>query len=113
MLANLSENKPLLKGLTFLLVLGTIPLAFFDIEAMLNIVTYIMALFSRDTRTASALVTPLMLVLGLGALAFIIITMEYHLRHAGERRSFRLLGISLGVQAALFIIGYLWLGSLA
>jgi ATP/ADP translocase len=112
MLANLTQNKSLMKGLTLVLVVVSAVLAFFDIEAILNMLMLGSSMLLRDGKTAMALVTPMMLVLGIGALAFIIVTFEYHLKHAGEKSSQKLLVISLAAQTAIFAIGYVALGPL-
>jgi hypothetical protein len=97
--------------MTYVPLLGSAVLAFFDIEALLNIFIVVLTLVTNDGKTISALATPLVLLLGLAALVFIIVTMEYHMKYAGEQRSHKLLAISLAVQMVLLLVGFVGLGA--
>lgn len=46
------------------------------------------------------------LILGIGVVVFAIATGEYHSRHAGTSRSWRLFGWTFGVQLAIFMLAY-------
>lgn len=110
--SSLFQNKTLVKALTLFLLFGSAVLALYDIEACLNIFTFLFTSFSNDAKLGTALAAPLTLVLGFLALAFIIFTAEYHSRHFGTQASRKLMLYSLGTELVLFIIGYVILGNI-
>ena len=58
----------------------------------------------EDASSASLV---LVYVLGLAYLIFIIISTEYHFKHAGQPKSWRLFGWTLAVEASVIALYYL------
>ncbi len=101
----LAKNRSFVMTATLAIMLVSFILLLLDIEACVNIAYTIMALSSSAKADAGAIGTTLTFFLGIAALAYSVFSLEYHVKHAGERRSRNLLGISLGVQSVLALIG--------
>lgn len=106
-LRTLSQNRTFVLSSTVVLLLLSFILILLDIEAVLNIVFTIMALASSAKEEAGAIGTTVTFVMGIAALAYAVFALEYHVKHAGEPRSRKVLAVSLGVQVVLAVIGLL------
>lgn len=80
--------------------------------------TYTLAIFVYDMLGGRQVFTGVFLgqitalISGLIWLGVIIVTGEYHLRHAGEKKSWKLLAVVLGIQLLIIVVGIVTTGAI-
>ena len=93
---------------TFLLWLATVVLAFWNVYALWQLYGILYARGATSAgpgnEAAALFGNVLMLFLGLAAIAFIILSGEYHRRYMGKPRSWRVFAVTLVVQIAVSLI---------
>ena len=106
-----AKDKPSVQAATLGLWLATAVLGFLALPKALNILLRIYAgfwgdygLYGRTYSTAVALRQFLVLPLAMIVIAVIIGGAEYHYRHIGEPRSWRLFAQTLGAELAIFLM---------
>ena len=106
-----AKDKPSVQAATLGLWLATAVLGFLALPKALNILLRIYAgfwgdygFYGRTYSTAVALRQFLVLPLAMIVIAVIIGGAEYHYRHIGEPRSWRLFAQTLGAELAIFLM---------
>jgi len=90
--------KVVVAGLLFLVTVG---LALPDIEAGVNLLMLAAASSRAERNTAYLITNGGANALGFLFLIYLVVSGEYHLKNYGTAKSWRLFGISLGLQIAL------------
>jgi len=98
------EAKLITKLLVLFLWLGTIALGLYQIVIVRGIALRIYAVFWGNRWFAVTLGNVSIVVLAMVWIAFAFGTGEYHFRHVGERGSWRLLAVSVAVEAAVLML---------
>jgi hypothetical protein len=98
--------------LAVLLWLATVILGLADIYFALQIFVTVYARFFNDPGPAGVLYYVLLLILPLIYLAVIVLTGEYHLKHAGQPGSWRLFAQTLAVLIAIPLLAFFVVGNL-
>jgi hypothetical protein len=78
----------------FILWLGTVALGIADIYFIREVLVTIYLRFSENAEVGAVISTFSVLVLGIGWLVFIIVSGEYHVKHAGTLPSWKLFATS-------------------
>ena len=96
-----------LNVLAFVLWLLTVVLALQGIYVFKELFYLIYVALGGSVGQAERFVPVLVFFLALGALAFVILTTEYHLKRVGRPESWRLFGWSIAVEVSLIILYYI------
>ncbi len=94
------------KLLVLCLWLGTIGIGLYQIVILRGMVLRLYAVFWSNRWFAVTLGNWSIVAFAMAWIAFAFGTGEYHFRHVGERSSWRLLGISIAVEAAIMILAF-------
>jgi hypothetical protein len=94
------------KALTVLAWLGTAVLGLVDIYFGREIFFAIYARYSYEGAPALVFGNLLLLVLAVAYMIYAVVSMEYHLKHAGEPRSWKVLAQTYAVMLLIPIIAY-------
>ena len=89
-----------------LLWLITLAVGLVDIYFGREIFFAIYARFSTEGSAAAAISNWLVLILALVYLGFVVFTSEYHLRHVGQRASWKLFSQTLIVELVIPLLAY-------
>ena len=106
---NSANTRPIVVSfVTFLLWLATVALAFWNVYTLwqLYVLLFARAAINGGAENDAGVLfgNILVLFLGLAAIAFVILSGEYHRRHMGKPRSWRLFAVTLVVQIAIPLI---------
>jgi hypothetical protein len=93
--------------LAIVLWLVSLVLGLLDIDFSRRIIESIFARFWANQYWTAVLVENIAtLIFALGFIVFIVLTGEYHRKHVGQPGSWKLFGVSLGVEILIPVIAY-------
>lgn len=98
--------KPLIWLILIVLYLGTLVLGLACIYYFTELVVNVILQLSTDPWDVNLVRYVAWLLLGIGFLIFFVATGEYHVKYAGQKRSWRTLGITYAVEAIILILAY-------
>ncbi len=104
----MAKYKNILNALlAIVLWLASLVLGLLDIDFARRIIESIFARFwAKEYWTAVLVENVVTVIMALGFIVFLILTSEYHRKHAGESGSWKLFGQTLGVEILIPVIAF-------